>query len=290
MFTIKNEYLTVIINEMGAALWSIKDVNSTEYLWQGNPDYWCDRAPNLFPYIARMTEGKYVLNGQTYEMDIHGFAKDMVFVTNYISKDKIILELCDNDATYRQYPYKFCFSIIYQLIGSKIIITYKVKNCDKKKMFFGVGGHPGFNVPFEENTSFDDYYLEFDSSCNAKKVIFSEDCFVTDECEDFVLENGTKLSLQHNMFDEDAIILKNMAKGVTLQSGIGKRKLHVMYPSMKYLGFWHMPKTNAPYICIEPWSSLPSRKGVIEDLSTQPGLLSLETGCEYTNHWSIEII
>jgi len=39
----------------------------------------------------------------------------------------------------------------------------------------------------------------------------------------------------------------------------------------------------------EPWSSLPSRKNVVEDLEKQADLLSLESGQEYTNTWSITI-
>ena len=58
---------------------------------------------------------------------------------------------------------------------------------------------------------------------------------------------------------------------------------------MKYLGLWHMPKTNAPYICIEPWSSLPSREGIIEVFEKQSNLLVLEKNKQYTNTWSIKI-
>ena len=39
-------------------------------------------------------------------------------------------------------------------------------------MCFGVGGHPGFNVPFEKSASFEDYYLEFDSVKGVKRVGF----------------------------------------------------------------------------------------------------------------------
>ena len=52
---------------------------------------------------------------------------------------------------------------------------------------------------------------------------------------------------------------------------------------------WHMPFTDAPYVCIEPWSALPSRKGRIEDLSEQPNLVHLPAGKRYENTWSIEI-
>lgn len=51
-----------------------------------------------------------------------------------------------------------------------------------------------------------------------------------------------------------------------------------------------MPRMDAPYMCIEPWSSLPTRKGIVEDLETQPSLVPLNSKCEYENGFTIEII
>lgn len=290
LYTLKNDYLTVKIHDKGATLWSIKDCDDNEYLWQGDPNYWKDRAPNLFPYIARMTKGRYTLKGKTYKMDIHGFAKDMIFKAKQISDTYVIFTVGNTEETYKHYPYKFYFSVIYKLENTKLTINYCVNNNGEKTMYFGVGGHPGFNVPFEDNAVFEDYYLQFDSDSDVKRVGFSADCFVTGELSTFPLEDGNRLWLHHSLFDDDAIVLKDMAQSVTLSSKKGNKGIRVTYPDMSYLGIWHMPKTDAPYICIEPWSSLPSRKGVIEDLEKQPGLVALESGCEYENHWSIEIL
>ena len=68
-----NDSLKVQVNSHGGELWSIQTKDGAEYLWQGDEAYWKDRALNLFPYIARLTEGKYMLDGKTYEMPIHGF-------------------------------------------------------------------------------------------------------------------------------------------------------------------------------------------------------------------------
>lgn len=290
LYTIQNEYLAVQINDLGATLWSVKDKDNTEYLWQGDTAYWGDRAPNLFPYIARMTEGQYRFQGKTYHMDIHGFAKDMTFKVEQISDSHIVFSITHTEETCAQYPFQFCFSIIYKLEESKLSITYYVRNDDEKTMYFGVGGHPGFNVPFEKDTCFEDYYLEFASAADLKRVGFSADCFVTGELEKFSLENRVKLSLSHDLFDDDAIVLTDMASSVTLKAKSSTKKVSVTYPNMSYLGIWHMPKTDAPYICIEPWSSLPSRKDVIEDLEMQPNLVSLGAKCEYENEFVIEII
>ena len=73
IYTLENDSLKVQVNSHGGELWSIQTKDGVEYLWQGDETYWKDRALNLFPYIARLTEGKYMLDGKTYEMPIHGF-------------------------------------------------------------------------------------------------------------------------------------------------------------------------------------------------------------------------
>ena len=80
-----------------------------------------------------------------------------------------------------------------------------------------------------------------------------------------------------------------MARRVTLCSAKTNRAVTVTYPRMPYLGIWHMPHTDAPYVCIEPWASLPSRQDVIEELSCKSDLIHIAPGAEYENTWSIAI-
>ena len=56
LYVILNSFLTVSVSDYGAELQSIQGANGTEYLWQGDPTYWKDRAINLFPYVARLTD------------------------------------------------------------------------------------------------------------------------------------------------------------------------------------------------------------------------------------------
>ncbi len=92
------------------------------------------------------------------------------------------------------------------------------------------------------------------------------------------------------LFDEDAVILKNMAREITLRSKVSGRGVCVVYPDLAYLGIWHWPKTTAPYVCIEPWSSLPSRQNVIEELTCKSDLIQLPPNKKYETTWSITVI
>lgn len=289
LYELKNDLLTVAVSDQGGTLWSVQDRDGLQYLWQGDPRYWEDRGPNLFPYIARLTGRRYSLEGKLYEMDIHGFLKDSVLEAVQAQPDFLKLRLQSDEKTRQQYPFAFVLEIEYALCGGCIGITFRVLNQDEKKMYFGIGGHPGFRVPLETGYAFEDYRLEFAGDACPKRIEFSPDCFVTGRETPFELQDGRVLPLHHDLFDEDAIVLRDMAKTVSLVSD-GKKGVRVSCPQMDYLGFWHMPKTDAPYVCIEPWSSLPSRQGVVEDLSIQPGLLSLDPGAVYENRWSIEIL
>lgn len=68
LYTIANDSLRITINDLGAQLWSIQTADGTEYLWQGDPRYWSDRALNLFPQIGLCTNGKYTLHGREYSL------------------------------------------------------------------------------------------------------------------------------------------------------------------------------------------------------------------------------
>ena len=53
ILTIMNNKLSVDINSLGANLWSIKDQEGTEYLWQGDVNTWPDKSMNFFPDILQ---------------------------------------------------------------------------------------------------------------------------------------------------------------------------------------------------------------------------------------------
>lgn len=290
IYSISNEQLHVRIETKGGSLWSIRDRENTEYLWQGDPQYWSDRAPNLFPYIARLAEGKYLLDGKIYHMDIHGFVKDCDLQVKEHGEDFLCLFMKDTIQTYQQYPYKFSYEIYYRLCGNKLCVTYQVENLDDKKMYFGIGAHPGFRVPLENGFAFEDYFLQFPNANGIQKVGMTSDCFVNGSKDSFLLEEDEILPLRHTLFDDDAIILDQIPKQVGLFARNGRKGVLVSFPQMRYLGLWHKPKSDAPYICIEPWPSLPSRKNVIEDLAKQEDLISLASCKSYDNQWEIEIL
>ena len=288
-YTIKNEKLTLEISSGGGEFQSIRDAEGREYLWQGDAATWTDKGPNLFPYIGRMTNKKYRYQGQLYHMDIHGFLPYTEMMRAEQKEEELTLRLTDSEETLVQYPFKFELDITWKLDGRKIEISYLVRNKDDKTMYFGIGGHPGFNIPFEDGLKFEDYRIDFGGEEIPDRILLSDDCFVLEKDEPLKLTDGRYLNLRHDLFDDDAIVIKNMSKEICISSEKGNREIRVAFPDMDYLGFWHWPHAETDYMCVEPWSSLPSRKDIVEDLETQENLHALKSGETYRNTWSIEI-
>jgi len=290
MYTIKNRHMTVTIHDLGAELMSITGADGTEYLWNGDPKYWHERSPVLFPYVGRLTGSSYTLHGKQYTMGLHGFARHFPFVPAIEEESRIVFGFCDNEETRKIYPYAFDFSITYELEANRLNIIYAVENRSQQTMYFGLGGHPGFRLPMEAGRQFEDYRLEFGSFCRPSRVLMSENYMNSGREVPFYLENGTTLPLRHDLFDHDAIIFDHSAKTVTLSAGEGSRGVTVHFPQMRYLGVWHTTGSReAPFVCLEPWVSLPSREGIVEDISQQGDLIRLESGEIYDNSWSITI-
>ncbi|MCQ2437013.1 MAG: aldose 1-epimerase family protein [Clostridia bacterium] len=288
-YTIENDHLTVSADSLGAQLASIRSKDGIEYLWQGDPAFWSDRALNIFPYVARLTENSYYMDGEKHEMGIHGFAAQSEFALTEHSGDAMTLTLTDSPATYRQYPRRFRFSVRYALKGNVLETRYIVENLDERTMYFGLGGHPGFNVPMGDGGKFEDYRLRFDTPCKPMRVHTTPACYLDDKDVPYPLEEDRLLPLRHDLFDEDAVILREMSRKVTLENVATGRYVTVSYPQMPYLGIWHWPKKPAPYLCIEPWCSLPSHQDEVAVFEDQKDLIRLGAGETYTNVWTIEM-
>lgn len=103
------------------------------------------------------------------------------------------------------------------------------------------------------------------------------------------LTNGTQLFLKHELFDNDAIILGNTCRRVSIKNTADARKITLDYPGFKYLGVWHTPETDAPFVCLEPWSALPATEGVTDALEGKEDMYHLAPGKTFRTVWGIEI-
>lgn len=282
LIKIENTELSVVINLRGAVLHSVRKAN-VEYLWQGDTKYWARRDANLFPYVGRLTDGKYTYQGKTYSMPPHGFCMGENFEVTNKGTDWVKLQLRSNTETLKMYPFCFLFEITYRLCNNTIEKKCMVRNLDSKVMYFGIGSHPGFQVPLNQKGKFEDWYLRFPQKCRPYRVMLNTDSYGVDgTVVPYPLEQETDIPLRHDLFDTDAIILREMPRSIALRSDACNHQIRVDFPDMPFLGIWQTGKSDAAFICIEPWASLPSHHRIVEDLQTQQNLVLLHPNQIYT--------
>ncbi len=290
IYTIENDVLSVSVETQGAQLKSVYSKKSkTEYLWQGDPEFWTGRAYNLFPFIGRMYNGKYLYRGKTYNIRPHGVARYNEFVAEAQTENKLVFLLKDSETTYKEYPFHFEYRVIFELNGNALSVRQEAKNTDENTLICAFGGHPGINVPFGKG-KFEDYYLEFSEPTAPEQQLLSEHKFMAEQTQAYPLVNGVKLPLEHSLFDNDAIILQNTSRCVTLKSDLDEKTVKMRYDDFKYIGFWHIDQKAAPYICLEPWSALPANEGKTDDLEQKADMFHIACGDTAAATFTLEIL
>ena len=117
-------------------------------------------------------------------------------------------------------------------------------------MLFGLGGHPAFICDY----SSEDYLLEFENKEDTIEFYKLKDGLIQENQIKSILADN-KIKLTKNIFDEDAIIMKNISsnKVTLINSKNNKKVLEFDFTGFPYLAIWS--KKGAPFVCIEPWQN-----------------------------------
>ncbi len=107
LLTITSSRMTATVSIHGAELQSLKDASGTQYLWNGDPAWWTGRAPILFPIVGNLAHDTHWLDGKSYRMGRHGFARRTKFEIAAQSLSVLTLLMSETAATLEQYPYRF---------------------------------------------------------------------------------------------------------------------------------------------------------------------------------------
>lgn len=278
MTVIENDFLKASIDPRGAQLSSlINKATGQELMWQADEKFWPWHAPNLFPVIGSLINNQIIVDGKPYTIETrHGFIRvsDMLVIESTTGQAKFSLPY--NQHTLEMYPYKFEYQVIYDLIDNALRVTYKVINLDEGTIYFSVGGHPAFNVPFNEGENYEDYYLEFEQEEPLEEHLLNSDGFFNGETRPVKLD-GKKLYLTRHLFDNDALIFKNLkSRLVTIRSDKHDQSIAVEFPHFNYVGIWAKP--GADFVCVEPWLGCADSAGEPKELSQKEAIQKLAHG------------
>ncbi|CAH8283152.1 galactose mutarotase-like enzyme [Mariniflexile fucanivorans] len=290
MHTLENNQLKIAVNTIGAELCNITSVkNSTEYMWNADPNVWASFAPNLFPIIGALKNDTYIFEGKAYNLPKHGMVRNNnTVVLHEKTANSLTFKLSYNEDTLKIYPFKFEFFITYKLTNSTIEVIHTVKNLDEKSLYFSVGGHPAFKCPVFENEAYEDYALVFERTETSKTHLINMANGLISAKTKLVFNNTNILPLTHELFNDDALIFKDLqSKKVTLNSKTHGDILTVRYHDFDYLGIWAKP--TGDYVCIEPWLGIADNDDTNQDFCTKEGIIKLPTSETFKASYSIEI-
>ncbi|NRD23797.1 aldose 1-epimerase family protein [Winogradskyella litoriviva] len=290
MHTLYNDLLKINIKPKGAELCNITSAkHKTEFIWQADPKFWGSHAPNLFPIIGCMKNNSYIYNNKTYSMPKHGFVRhNNNFVVKNQSDSSITFSLFSNNELYELYPFLFEFEITYTLNKNVLTVNHNVKNIDDKTLYFSLGGHPAFNCPISKEEDYTDYYLEFEKEENSQTYLLNIDNGLLTNKTKPVFSNGNRINLRPDLFNEDALIFKDLiSRIVNLKHRTKGKVLTLNFKDFKELGIWAKP--NAPYVCIEPWLGIADNETTDQKIETKEGIISLKSSSVFNASYNIEI-
>lgn len=251
-YEISNEQISIRIDSMGAELKSLKKKDTdTEYMWEGNPEYWKRTSPVLFPIVGSLCDGSYLLDGRRYPMGQHGFARDMEFQLKSQSSHEIWFSLASSAETMEKYPYAFLLEIGYELRETTVVVKWKVGNPAETPLHFSIGGHPAFRCPVVKGENQEDYKIWLDAAEQVTTGVIENGLMTAKEAV-YPLKEGY-LQITEHLFDQDALVIENhQAQEVAFVKPDGNTYLTVRFDAPLF-GIWSPAGKSAPFICVEPW-------------------------------------
>lgn len=258
--------ISIEVNSLGAELIQFSK-GDTKYIWNVDEAFWNKTSPILFPIVGRLKNDYYNLNGKNYNMARHGFARNYNFTLLHKTKNSISFQLNDNEETFSIYPFKFELILTYTIESYGLKIDYSVTNKSEDTMPFSIGAHPAIKI----DSDFENYSILFekDSLLNCHEL---ENEQFSGQTKNINLDNN-RLNLNYNLFEKDAIVLKKFdSKYLTIYKH-NNPLIKISFDNFPHLGIW--TKTNAPFICIEPWYGYADNQNSTGELTTKEGMIHL---------------
>jgi galactose mutarotase-like enzyme len=288
MITIRNGAWGARISETGAELKSLAFLaTGQEYIWSGDPAWWNGSAPVLFPIIGGLKGGEYSFEGRGFKLPSHGFARGSEFSVTRTGEDFAELTLGSNAKTREGYPFDFRLKVSFQLERAGIAVRYDVENSGGSRMYFSIGSHPAFVIPFAGG-ALENYYVLFEREESLERWFFKDGVIEAGKTEE-VFENSRVISLSRTIFDTGIMIFKHPAsREFAIANSLNSHAVKVVTEGVPYVGIWSKPG-GAPFLCIEPWHGIPDMSDTSGNIVDKEGILCLEPRASFSTGYRIEV-
>jgi galactose mutarotase-like enzyme len=282
--TISSGRLTAGISTLGAELQHLTDSAGRELQWDGDPAVWRGRAPILFPVIGLLEGGCYRLDGTSYPMPKHGFARHSAFDIVDRSTDAVTLRLAASDATRAIYPFAFQLDIRFSITDASLTVTAVIANGGDTSMPASFGFHPAlcWPLPFGQHRNEHDIRFQHDEPAPVRRMDAGGFLLPEPQATPVV---GDTLMLRDELFDDDALIFDRLeSRRISYGAATGPR-IVMDFADFPTLGVWTKP--GAGFICIEPWQGFSDPVGYAGDIRDKPGIIEIAPGT--SKHLSMHI-
>lgn len=284
MYVLENDFFQVSIQAAGAELCSWKSKrDGTEYIWQADPAIWKRHAPILFPIVGRLKDKTYTVAGKSYTITQHGFGRDLEWTPQPVNQQQINFVLTQNDYTKSMYPWDFTCTVRYTLDGATLRKEHCVRNDSDTVLYYEVGGHDAYALCLCPHEAITDYYVAFEGIDTLHPIITDEQVLLTQEHGSVPLEDG-RLAITRETFAHDALMLDHLpVRRAMIGSTTNKKRITMDFADFDYFAVWSAYKDcDVPFVCLEPWSTLPDGNYLDHALENKPGIRVLQPGAEET--------
>jgi galactose mutarotase-like enzyme len=270
---IANDQLSIEVSSLGAEMQSLKTSDGRDWLWNGDAAFWTGRSPILFPIVGKAPDNRIAVDGTSYDMGQHGFARRSEFALAAESLSSCRFELAASNATRKVYPFDFLLSVTHSVEGRRLTVSAEVENRDSRPMPFGLGYHPAFlwPLPGAEGAA---HTVTLDNGAEPLLTRL-EDGLVTEDRLPSPFTRG-RLTLAHDLFEADAMIFAEGAGSGLTFAAEGGPSLKFTFDNLPNLALWQ--KVGAPFLCVEPWHGTAAKVGASSEISERPYGLVLDPG------------
>ncbi|MDE5589240.1 MAG: aldose 1-epimerase family protein [Acetatifactor sp.] len=301
-YILENELIKAEIESFGGELKSLVcKATGQEYMWEADPAFWGKTSPVLFPFIGKLEDASYEYENKRYEIEKHGFARDMEFDVAEREEDIITFFIESNENTLKKFPFSFRLEILYELEDSGITEKWRVINKGSVTMYFSMGGHPAFACPpkngkkdagLRRTDCFLKLYEENLQPYTGNEVRSAEimvpEGLLTGASFPVEVEESL-IPVKEHIFDKDALCLeKQGVKALGICDAAGREYVR-LEADCPVWGIWSVPDSNAAYICLEPWWGICDSRGYGGTLQERPYTNSAEAGEVWEQSFKITV-
>ena len=282
IISISSNSLTASIDTMGAQLMSLCKGES-EYLWQGDSNWWPRRAPILFPIVGVLKDGEAESAEGTISLARHGLARLNQFEVVEQSPSSVTLRLKSTEETRKAYPYDFELKLIFSVAGDTLTQTYEITNPANVVLPFTLGAHPAFNIPIPsvEATSLDQYHLLFTRSWTSYGPSITDEGLCNYATPQRLVVDSDTLELSWELIDrEKTITLEDVPdRRITLttnaEASSEAHGIQMDFEGFDYLGIWSAAP-GCPFVALEPWCGIADTVDTDGVFEHKPGIICLD--------------